>query len=571
MKHNWLRSKITWLIVFPCLFLVIGLVTINYCFANPFAIIGNHIVYSFKHQPVNNANPIDKTRSTKYLHVNSYQLKSKATLYADSLLERYSYYAQGNSQYINAYVGSHGTISSEYDPIVPINRIHYYNRFIPLSTNYKYSDLVFNPQSINTYANISRILSLDCSAARETSTDLMKIKNKQIKAGFAILMDPLSTNQSEDCYMHNCAPNEVYGAAHSVSLKPNKHNYVFDKYLLKDDPYTNHTDKKKYWNYYYVFLFHSVWFDPYNNPPKTYSPNGKRVYLPNINHDLTKYYSDKFITSADYQRHYFNPHRVYSNGNSYFLSQMYRNYQSLKIDNKGVAHTNNYHVLDVYKKGLHLAPIMFNEFVRQSNKYQSPYQFNNVVRTTHGNVDKINQTNYNLPCNYDKNHYYYRTIDGLLVRDTDIKRVNNKVRPLIMGDIHDKHVLPTNKKQKRYYQTKLEYYFAKTIHDLYMASQFLNYQRADNGLEPLWMIGLIDNNKIGTYHPGEILCFKDRLTSKKVSHYYIVQHSVKKYIPVYKMNGYDCFKATCTFKGKTRQYVRAKDSYLLMGCKVHYN
>ena len=244
-----------WLIVVPCLLLIIGLVTINYYFTNPFVLAGNYIVYSFEHHAINDVNPIDKNRSTKYLHVNSYQLKSKAILYADSLLERYSYYEQGDRQYINAYVGSHGIISSKYDPITSINHVYYYNSFVSLTTNYKYSDLASNPENVNSYANISRILSLDCSAARETSTDLMKIKNKQIKAGFAILMDPVSTNQSEDCYMHNCAPNEVYGATHSVSLKPNKHNYVFDKYLLNGDPYTNHTDKKKYWNYYYVFFF----------------------------------------------------------------------------------------------------------------------------------------------------------------------------------------------------------------------------------------------------------------------------------------------------------------------------
>lgn len=179
-----------------------------------------------------------------------------------------------------------------------------------------------------------------------------------------------------------------------------------------------------------------------------------------------------------------------------------------------------------------------------------------------------------MPCNYDNNHYYYRTIEGTLVRDDNIKSVNNGQNVFIMGKPSSNRKMPTGKNslEKEYYSTPIEYQYAvKYNNSPTDASQFLNYKRCDCGFEPLWMIGLINDSKIGTYHPGEMVRFAGTVTSKPVSHYYIVENGQKHYIPTYKIHGHDCFKAICTFKGQTKHYVLAKDAYMLKGIVIQHN
>ena len=241
---------------------------------------------------------------------------------------------------------------------------------------------------------------------------------------------------------------------------------------------------------------------------------------------------------------------------------------------------DKYRLIDAYKKGLHLNPIIFNDFVQVNNKYDSPYLLNyqyngqpvwmKLHPKSQAMLSYLECQDYNLPCNYDNDHYYYRLLEGTLVRDDSITYVNGNIKPMIMGDIHDK-VMPDNKKDQAYYATKMEYDYARKYRNNYKnASQYLNYERSDGGLEPLWMIGLAKDKQIGTYHPGEIVRYNDKLSTKPISKYYIVQHGKQYYLPVYNVHGVTCFKATVTFKGKTRYFVRAQDAYMLMGNKIHH-
>lgn len=558
---------------------------LNYFVANPFQFVLTTVTIPINHHSINNPSgnvnykKVPKAIQNKYLHIDTYSLKPKSKIYFDSLLERYAYFYKGDTNFVTSYVGSHGFVN-QYDPIVPADNRHFYkyNQYVALSPNYRYSDLSYNPHRINDYANAMRIANL---ANEKLQSEIFKKNDANSYQGLIVKDSSLSQDEGIAYFSSNCAPRESYCLTDFDNGKYSNTNQGFSNLYfnseLSDDISANDT---------LIFMNMSIVRDDYLEYHKEQNRflNGKLARVPKAPYDVTRGYPNAEVNYFDYYNHYFNRKRVYSNGNAYFLQYMLKNYHDLKVDKQGVAHTDNYHVIDLYHKGLHLNPIMFNEFVRNFNNSQ--YQFNQFTRNntkpiSQNMINKIEATNYNLPCNYDDNHYYYRMLEGTLVRDTDIQYVNNHVTPLIMGDVHknrlwigklkDQSIMPKHKWQKAYYQNDLEYKYAKKYHNNPDdASQYLNYERADNAHEPLWMTGLINNNKIGTYHPGEILRFNDRLSRKKISNYYIIENGKQFYIPTYKVNGYDCFKAICTFKDKTKYFVRAQDAYLLKGQHVKH-
>lgn len=513
-------------------------------------------LYGLRHRSVNTVTPAisyEKLPSLtkQHLHIDSFVLKNHSKLYGDSLLMRYNKSNVMNADYINSYIGSHGIISFN-DKIMPCSS------FLGLTSSYQNSNLALNPNYIIDYANISRI---DCFAHKINAHNLIN-KNIQLqdrrllKHHHAYVAEFVGTYAPDIFFSNDFAPSEAY---HLDNFKLDF--YYQGKQLL-------HFDNKDYrFKYYLEHNYQPIFFGVTSfsqdiNPKyagKLRYLNGSLLYQPKIRFDYTHFfYANSFTTDLSSIPN----NTVYSAGNSYFLTCMFKNLYNLK----------RYHIIDVYYHGLHLTPLVFNCFVKIPNIYDSPYLFNNLYTTSSNAITAIENVDYNLPSNYDAKHYYYRTISGTLLKDTDIQYVNNHIKPLIMGNPTQKHFMPVNAKFKSYYATDLEYKFARKYNKNFkQASQQLNFKRCDSALEPLWIIGLINNKQIGTYRPGEILKFNDTLSLKKISHYYIVKSGKRQYIPVYKINKQDCFKAICTFKNKTKRYVRAQDAYLLMGYRVRHD
>lgn len=548
----------------------------NSSLSDVFTLPSKNSEYAGRHAANNNPNPvIDYKKLSKltdnYLHIDSYQVKDKKQMYSDSLLERYSYFKNGNSNFINSYVGSHGVISDS-DPITNVqtqgvfSRDQYATR-VALSTNYKFSQWNRELNPVIDYANYLRSYS---------------VYNKQFAtSSHAIInsLTPTDTNVNNDgnddsetlYFSKNFAPSESRSLDY-FSESPAATDWAFGI----DDKLKQKASSQ---NENLMYAHGSIGSDDGDPHDDTYFFDGTEMSMPSLPSDSTTAFWGKQLRAKKLYKHVGNT--VYSNGNAYFLQQMYQNYKNMcagqEADYKKLG--DDYKMIDVYKKGWHVSPVMFNDFVRQPNKYGSPYQFNYVVDgkpvwqvydpESHDMLNYIEKQNYNLPANYDTKHYYYRTIEGTLVRDDNIETVNGNVQPLIMGRPDSSRPMPKNSSDSSYYNTQQEYsYASKYGFFAGDASQRLNYLRNDSGLEPLWMVGINNNAQIGTVHPGEIIRFDDKLTPKHVSKYYVVENGHKLYIPTYKVSGYDCFKVKMSFKGEVAHYVRAQDAYMLCGNKV---
>lgn len=538
-------------------------------------------IYAFQHHSINGAIPSIKysklsKSANQALHIDSYTVNNKKQIYYDSLLERYAYFDTGNYHFVNSYVGSHGIVSFK-DPIMSVSLApnEEYADGVAVSHGLKYSNLQMSRPKVIDYANQTRITGskwlyrgvnifnrhsrifgkkkvyLDLRFHRYGSQDLFDEDDYDFTN--VVITDVLSTP--------NYAPNEIYAykSRDCVHIAKDYSN-LFEKHGML--PVAQRRRLLPHWTY----------------------NNGKKIKVYAFPKDKTRYFlGDKLQPFEFYNE--LNTNVLYSNGNTYFLQYMYDDLLNMRTNSA------DYNVIDVYHKGWHLNPIMFNDFVYQPyqysnndlrpNNYKSPYLFNYKIKgkrvwnqiepVSKQMINFVERQNYNLPCNYNDKHYYYRTIEGTIIPDSNIKYVNGNVKPLIMGDIHDKKVMPDNKKDQAYYATKMEYDFAKKYRNNYKnASQYLNYERSDGGLEPLWMIGLTKDKEIGTYHPGEIVRYNDKLSTKPISKYYIVQHSKHYYLPTYNVHGVTCFKATVVFKNKIRYFVRAQDAYMLMGNKIHH-
>ena len=544
--------------------------------------------YNKIHKSSNNPMPrinYKKLSNNNHLHVDSYDIKDNKRIYYDSLLMRYGYYYHGNSNLVTNYVGSHGIIGPT-DKITPIsnslfseNKIH-----VALSKGAQYSSLNLNLYPLVDYANRFRIRNIYYSLENQNNPNymngplyrLMKLSN----------LDPESDN--DDCifyFIKDCAPNECAGLSDFLG---NFYDNPPTHYSVPQELKEKHSIK---WCAP-IFMNEAQAEDYGDGDSINYSDwqftylNGKLLSKPlKQPKDPTRKFTGEIISTKVFNSKRGKPNVLYSNGNSYFLQLMYKNYENMSNNNSKSRNFNsNYKFIDAYRKGWHINPIMFNDFVRQPNTYNSPYLFNytigddmawqNIKPMSQTMLNYIEHQDYNLPCNYDNNHYYYRTIEGTLVRDDNIKSVNNGRNVFIMGNPSSSRKMPTGKNslEKEYYSTSIEYQYAVKYNDSPVdASQFLNYKRCDCGFEPLWMIGLINDSKIGTYHPGEMVRFAGTVTSKPVSHYYIIENGQKHYIPTYKIHGKDCFKAICTFKGQTKHYVLAKDAYMLRGNVIQHN
>lgn len=500
--------------------------------------------YAQKHKATNDPVPkidydaLPKDTNKRYLHIDSYQVKNSQDIYFDSLLERYAYFTGVYRDEINSYIGSHGVISPK-DPITKADLVFAkkYAKYVALSDSSQYSDLSLNYNPLIEFANKARFYGLYQNKTNEPFNAWNHIFGQYSPSAKA------KDNPYEglDYWTNDCAPNEIYG-------------------------------NSKHANKVTVALFQA-------DMPDSYNDGTLGIKAPGLPRDSTNDYRFGQLSAKTFHNGLTN-NTIYSNGNSYFLQQMYQNYKQLCHDDPATREfADSYRFIDAYHQGWHISPIMFNDFVRQPNYLKSPYLFNywrnkkyvwQVINPkSQIMLNFLEKQNYNLPCNYDNDHYYYRTIEGTMVRDDNIQYVNNKVKPLIMGRPTDKKMMPHSKKDQLYYNNNIEFEFAKKYKkDPTKASLMLNYKRLDGGFQPLWMIGLVGDDNIGTYHPGEIVRFNDKLSAKKVSKYYIVDNGVKKYIPTYKVNGYDCFKATVTFKGVTKYYMRSQNAYMLMGDKI---
>lgn len=506
------------------------------------------ITYDIEHETQNNPTPridyskLPRTTQRNYLHVDSYQVKNRQQIYFDSLLERYAYFYPVYRDEINSYIGSHGVVSYR-DPITQASLMKplKYTKYVALSTGSQYSNLSMNYDDLIKFANQARFYCLYKHAGKAP------LLNWNTFTGSHMPRSKVSTDDDGCDYYwtDDCAPSEVYG------------NSQTSDYAV-------------------------IATDAEDTEPTYNDDTSKSVYPPKLPNDSTNNYhfgqlsTKAFICGLD-------NNTIYSNANAYFLEQMYRNYK-LTCANEPDAYmlSQKYRFIDVYHRGWHISPIMFNDFVRQPNNFGSPYILNykqgkkfvwqNVVPVSQAMTNFVEKQNYNLPCNYDNKHYYYRTIEGTILRDDNIQYVNDHVRPLIMGDPQGKRVMPKCKRDADYYNTNLEYKFARKYRrSPQKASLRLNYKRLDCGFEPLWMIGLINDHRIGIYHPGEILRYNDQLTTKRISNYYIIDDHVKKYLPIYNVNGVSCLEATVAFKGRTYHYVRAQDAYMLMGNRIHHD
>lgn len=514
--------------------------------------------YDKLHKADNNPNPvidytsIPKNIRQKHFHIDSYVIRNKKDIYFDSLLERYSYYNQGNRNFVLSYSGSHGIISPTDELISTTSALQRPNLpCVALNRGAGYSDLNLRLSDIIDYANQFRILSIYRNSGKAHNTYSTSSRTFPIYSGYS--------GDYNFYYITDCAPSESYmleayllDAKGGEQTKYKIDSFWADKFKVKwfvpiFQYMLNRVDNDGVEHWSYGFLDDGDFSDSIKTPE-----------------DKTKKFLYKPVDSR--QLYYaFKNHTLYSNGNAYFLSKMYQNYDNI----------THYRFIDAYQHDNHLSPLVFNNFVRPANKYNSPYLFSYKAHSLHDKQDMLNYVegkDNNLPSMYDKHHYYYRTIEGTVVRDDNIMYVNNYIRPMIMGKPNAKRNMPTSKADEAYYNTNLEFEEAfKNRKDPIFASQMLNYKRTDGGFEPLWKIGLTNNKRIGTYHPGEMVRYDDKLSTKKISHYYIVDNGVKKYLPVYNINDTPCFKATVTFKGQTRHYVRAQDAYMLMGCEIQHD
>lgn len=113
--------------------------------------------YADSHASVNNPiaeidyKRVPQSTRSKFLHIDSYTVKNKHDIYFDSLLNRYSYFKVGDTNFVNSYVGSHGIVSFK-DPIVSINK-PFTNKNVALSTSKRYSDYNRSTAPLVNYAN----------------------------------------------------------------------------------------------------------------------------------------------------------------------------------------------------------------------------------------------------------------------------------------------------------------------------------------------------------------------------------------------------------------------------------
>lgn len=545
-------------------------------------------MYLSKHKAINDPNPkIDYNKPTKAsqvgfaTHIDSFNVKDNKRIYFDSLLERYSYYDKvGNPDFVNSYIGSHGIISHD-DPILPVHS-HFSNKIpkgisfkntesylkqmkkdnrnphpsFALSNSIQYSNLQLNNQKLIDYANKFRARNID---ALESADGYMI--NGKYHAIIEPQVDPYADKQIQYYYIQDCAPSESYDLNNFIRTTQNNSIRYRVPEDAKEEAYV------KWCVPIYRERFTGEFVDEGGDWVKEYL-DGKSLF--NKLKVPTDQTSDFQVNSLKIDDLYNSQRKTfYSNGNSYFLQQMYENMQHIK----------NYHLISAYNSNWYLSPIIFNTFVRNTNQYSSPYLFNywqnnqTLLEKAKPNTQEmtsfLEQQSNNLPANYDQNHYYYRTLEGTLVRDDNIKSINNNQSVLIMGNPHDDR---SQIGSKKYYQSELEYDYAKKYQGKpEEASKFLNFKRCDGGFEPLWKIGLENSYKIGKYHPGEILKFADNLSNNQISNYYVVQNGQKLYIPTYNIDGQTCFKVKFTPQEPFGEYVRAQDVWLLNGNQVHSN
>lgn len=574
------------LIVGICLFFLLRNSLVDH---KPLIQTPSSAMYLSKHKAINDPNPkIDYNKPTKAsqvgfaTHIDSFNVKDNKRIYFDSLLERYSYYDKvGNPDFVNSYIGSHGIISHD-DPILPVHS-HFSNKIpkgisfkntapylkqmkkdnrnphpsFALSNSIQYSSLQLSNQRLIDYANKFRARNLD---VLESADGYMT--NGKYHPIIHSSVYPDDDKQIEYYYIQDCAPSESFGLTDFV--KDNQHSNT--EYQVPQD---EQDETNLNW---FVPIYQNrrisdgieegpdIWENEYLNKVKFSS----KLEIPT---DNTKDFSANSLKISDLYDG--NRKTLYSNGNSYFLQQMYQNMQ----------HINNYHLISVYNSNWYLNPVIFNTFVRNTNQSSSPYLFNywqnnqTLLEKAKLNTQKmtsfLEQQSNNLPANYDQNHYYYRTLEGTLIRDDNIKSINNNQSVLIMGNPHDDR---SQIGSEKYYQSSLEYEYARKYQGKpEEASKFLNFKRCDGGFEPLWKIGLENSYKIGKYHPGEILKFADSLSNNQVSNYYVVQNGQKFYIPTYNVDGQTCFKVKFTPQEPFGEYVRAQDVWLLNGSQVHSN
>lgn len=539
--------------------------------------------YSSQHHPINDVTPNIKyntlsKQANRALHIDSYTVKNKKQIYFDSLLERYSYYDVGDKNFVNSYVGSHGIVSFN-DPIVSVyakNKSFVHD--VAVSTGFKNSNFALNQTKLINYANQVRTV-----GSKRLAVNEQYYKHIFPQSLYKVLC--LKSYKSDEVMIAESPDSDmdVHVVITRVYTSDNfAHSEVY-KYSRSDDGYIG----GQYMNYAYNHDIAAVFQKRKHFPHWTYN-NGQRLRVHAKPFDNTQLFFGKNISAPDFYKNV-KGNTLYSNGNSYFLQYMYNN----------ALHKENYHLIDVYHRGWHLNPIMFNDFVKQPFNYKNqdcpfnlangePYSFNYLQSSTpiwkrfkpfsKKMLNFVESQNYNMPCNYDNDHYYYRTIEGTLLPDDNIRYINKNVHPMIMGDIHGTKKMPKQTEiphihsddAQRYHNLLDLDYAQQYRHDYKLASQKLNYTCSDGGLEPLWMIGLANDKQIGTYQPGEIVRYNDKLSTKPISKYYIVQHGKHYYLPTYNIHGVTCFKATVVFKNKTRYFVRAQDAYMLMGDKIHH-
>lgn len=545
-------------------------------------------MYLSKHEVINDPNPkIDYNKPTKAsqvgfaTHIDSFNVKDNKRIYFDSLLERYSYYDKvGNPDFVNSYIGSHGIISHD-DPILSVssnfsnkipkgisfkNTAPYLKQMkkdnrnphpnLALSNSIQYSNLQLNNQKLIDYANKFRARNIDVLE----SADGYMINGKY-HAIIEPQVDPYADKQIQYYYIQDCAPSESYDLNNFIRTTQNNSIRYRVPEDAKEEAYI------KWCVPIYRERFTGEFVDEGGDWVKEYL-DGKSLF--NKLKVPTDQTSDFQVNSLKIDDLYNSQRKTfYSNGNSYFLQQMYENMQHIK----------NYHLISAYNSNWYLSPIIFNTFVRNTNQYSSPYLFNywqnnqTLLEKAKPNTQEmtsfLEQQSNNLPANYDQNHYYYRTLEGTLVRDDNIKSINNNQSVLIMGNPHDDR---SQIGSKKYYQSSLEYEYAKKYQGKSEeASKFLNFKRCDGGFEPLWKIGLENSYKIGKYHPGEILKFADNLSNNQISNYYVIQNDQKFYIRTYNVDGQTCFKVKFTPQEPFGEYVRAQDVWLLNGNQVYSN